>query len=84
MSASGCECKRRRSRIGEQLGRVPSNTGTMTSCSLRRLQELADVATMSASDCEWKRRRSRIGEQLGRVPSNTARVGACLPSLFLA
>src|SRR5215204_5453382 len=26
MSASDCECKRRRSRIGEQLGRVPSNT----------------------------------------------------------
>jgi hypothetical protein len=35
MSASDCECKRRRSRIGEQLGRVPSNTGIMTSCSLR-------------------------------------------------
>jgi hypothetical protein len=55
MSASGCECKRRRSRIGEQLGRVPSNTATMTSCSLRRLQELADGGTMSASGCSLRR-----------------------------
>jgi hypothetical protein len=44
-------------------------SGALTSCSLRRLQELADGGNEDAS-LERKRRRSRICEQLVRVPIN--------------
>src|SRR4029434_241394 len=41
---------------------------TMTSWSLRRLEQLAHLATMNASAWQRKRRRSRTCEQLVRVP----------------
>jgi hypothetical protein len=43
----------------EQLVRVPIQCGAMTSCSLRRLQELAGCGRVFGSVAERRRRRSR-------------------------